>query len=590
MTILRQRAGTMVDRVLVRSRCGDPLAAQQKIGSLLRNSELHSSSLAPAAVLIVRKLRGQEPATGWLNYKSIYLPTEWQESATRDLDRLAAGAARPALAFVPASAQAVLFADYAELLACLAQDWLRRNLRTNWWWSTFLKHSTPEASVHREWMQSPEFLPAALEILAVWQCAADFVGRLPDNVVLRLLDGVVTRFAVPRLVQTDGALEASTSSLEKHATKQAEESWLPLAPEAITRGLAPAKRILLAQALMLRRAPALARTVSFQQQLARWWFWEEHVDELHAEQEPRAEEESAEARATIASKDSALYAPPLPSDQQSNGMPLAADRIQDVRTTRDIAVSLSEFLTNEIPDVTIPGPLSVDPVAYEKTIEAFARTTPSSIQTAFGGIFFLLNIALGLKLYADFTCPRGGNLELDVWDFLYLLGEQFVSPRKQADTVFDLLIKLSGRTTGQEPGEHFDPPDNWRVPPEWLSAFPEPFEQQEVVCEGRRRLYHPAGFLVSDEACDSAIPPTKPLQRWLNWITAYVEARLKRALGREDAARFLCSIPARVDFTPTHVDVTYPLDLYPVEIRTAGLDRDPGWIPAAGRFVAFHFE
>src|SRR5580700_6995062 len=103
MTILRQRAGTLVDRVLVRSRCGDPLAAQQKIGSLLRNSELHSSSLAPAAVLIVRKLRGQEPATGWLNYKSIYLPTEWQESATRDLDRLAAGAARPALAFVPAS-------------------------------------------------------------------------------------------------------------------------------------------------------------------------------------------------------------------------------------------------------------------------------------------------------------------------------------------------------------------------------------------------------------------------------------------------------------------------------------------------------
>jgi hypothetical protein len=26
-----------------------------------------------------------------------------------------------------------------------------------------------------------------------------------------------------------------------------------------------------------------------------------------------------------------------------------------------------------------------------------------------------------------------------------------------------------------------------------------------------------------------------------------------------------------------------------VSIRIARLDRDPGWIPAAGRYIAFHF-
>ena len=26
------------------------------------------------------------------------------------------------------------------------------------------------------------------------------------------------------------------------------------------------------------------------------------------------------------------------------------------------------------------------------------------------------------------------------------------------------------------------------------------------------------------------------------------------------------------------------------EIRMAGLDRDPGWVPAAGRVISFHFE
>jgi hypothetical protein len=27
----------------------------------------------------------------------------------------------------------------------------------------------------------------------------------------------------------------------------------------------------------------------------------------------------------------------------------------------------------------------------------------------------------------------------------------------------------------------------------------------------------------------------------------------------------------------------------PLQIRFAGLDRDPGWVPAAGRFITFHF-
>jgi hypothetical protein len=587
MTILRQRAYTMVDRVQILSRHADALAAQQKIGSLLRNSELHSSSLPPAAILIVRKLHGQEPETGWSNYKSIYLPAGWQQSATRQLDRLSAIAARPVLAPAPASAPAVLFADYAELLACLAQDWLRGDLRKNWWWSTFLKRRTPEACLQHEWMHSPEFVPAAIEILAAHQCAVEFVRRLPDHIVLQLLDNVVAAFAIPRLVQPAGEHESSIPTRKERMTKPADETWLPLVREAFTRGLPPAKRSLLAQALMLRRAPALARAVSFQQQLARW-AEEEHFDDPPAE-------ESADKPKTIAWIDSARNDPHHPPHQQDNTV---VDRIQSPHTAYDLPASRAEFATGEIPGVSIPAqhaadliaPKNADLIAPRKKIEAFGLLAPSCIQTALGGIFFLLNVAIHLKLYADFTCPRGGNLELDVWDFLYLLGQRFVSPERQADAVFHLLTELSGRSTGEEPGEKFIPPDSWRLPPHWLDAFPETFEQQEVVCNGRRLLHHPGGFLLVDEPLGTPIRATQPLLRWLNWIAPYIEARLVRALGRNDAAQFLCSIPARVDFTPTHVDVSYPLDFYPVEIRTAGLDRDPGWVPAAGRFLAFHFE
>jgi hypothetical protein len=73
----------------------------------------------------------------------------------------------------------------------------------------------------------------------------------------------------------------------------------------------------------------------------------------------------------------------------------------------------------------------------------------------------------------------------------------------------------------------------------------------------------------------------------------YVRARLQCAMQIADAnalGRFLCAHHASVFVTGTHVDILLALDALPIEIRLAGLDRDPGWVPAAGRFIAFHFE
>jgi hypothetical protein len=47
---------------------------------------------------------------------------------------------------------------------------------------------------------------------------------------------------------------------------------------------------------------------------------------------------------------------------------------------------------------------------------------------------------------------------------------------------------------------------------------------------------------------------------------------------------------AKICVTATRVDVTYSLSEHPIELRLAGLDRDPGWIPAGGRILAFHYE
>jgi hypothetical protein len=138
------------------------------------------------------------------------------------------------------------------------------------------------------------------------------------------------------------------------------------------------------------------------------------------------------------------------------------------------------------------------------------------------------------------------------------------------------------------------------LPQDWLEPFPEDYDPKPVLINGRMVVVHPAGFTVLDVPTseNSASEPVDRLQRWVGWMAGYLRARLVRALGREDAradaradaAEFLCHLPAHVSLTLTHLDVTFSLDHHPIEVRMAGLDRNLGWIPAAGRYVAFHFE
>ena len=73
----------------------------------------------------------------------------------------------------------------------------------------------------------------------------------------------------------------------------------------------------------------------------------------------------------------------------------------------------------------------------------------------------------------------------------------------------------------------------------------------------------------------------------------YLRARLLRALNGSEPETLgptLCRARARIFVTADRLDVMLSLEEHPIAIRLAGLDRDPGWVPAAGRSVAFHFE
>jgi hypothetical protein len=50
------------------------------------------------------------------------------------------------------------------------------------------------------------------------------------------------------------------------------------------------------------------------------------------------------------------------------------------------------------------------------------------------------------------------------------------------------------------------------------------------------------------------------------------------------------AVPGRLYVTSSHVDLVLPLAAADLAVRRAGLDRDPGWLPAFGRVVYFHFD
>ena len=143
------------------------------------------------------------------------------------------------------------------------------------------------------------------------------------------------------------------------------------------------------------------------------------------------------------------------------------------------------------------------------------------------GIYFFLNVAIALGFYSDFTSPVQHGLELHVDDFLALAGRRFA-------------------------GESFERDPLWRLLADPARPRPDVLDEDAVV---------------------------QPI----------IDA-LAGALAVDDPPRFLIARAGRVTMTPVHLDVWFSLASHSIEIRRAGLDRDPGWMPAVGRHVAFHFD
>ncbi|MCD9185050.1 MAG: hypothetical protein LUM44_01345 [Pyrinomonadaceae bacterium] len=238
--------------------------------------------------------------------------------------------------------------------------------------------------------------------------------------------------------------------------------------------------------------------------------------------------------------------------------------------------------------------------------------------TRFGGVFYLLNLGIFLSLYRDFTENLAEEIDLNIWDFTALISLEFLGDVVKKDAVWRFLEDWSGRAEGEVLGSGFMPETDWRISTDWLETFQSFRKWSWFTAKNRLIVRHPANFPVIDveltgdfdvqfaaeldkyrkyfdEIENLQMPQAETFtsfERWLSNLTDYIKARLLQALNLENEAEIgeiLFKHTAQVNVSGAHLDINFSLADLPLAVRFSGLDRDPGWIPAAGKFVRFYF-
>ena len=473
----------------------------------------------------------------------------------------------------------MLFRDEVELLTCLTSDLVRGTAGRRWYWRQIARVTAPAgAGLAAAWTARPRWLPACLARLPAAEARAA-VAQLPTPAAATVLRALLTAFDIPewsvaRLAPAFAAPPEPATGADEPPGEPPWRRWLPPTP------LAPPAETLLGVALSLHHAPALVRRPGYAERLTAW-------------------------RAAA----SAPLRPGLPRDDPANRSAHGAEAaaVPSARTgpgTEPAGTGRPETLapSDEAPAEACAGPVTgpadgptagrvADPGANRAGAEAGRLATvtppgpddPAAQQTGNGAapardaawlgegtatrlasLLYLVNFVAWLddeeenEDEDDVGVPAG-------WALVELLGRYLLGDERDefaGDPLWDILAELDGRRRGTPAATRLETDGSLRLPRAWLRRWP------------------------PESATDPGTGlPRSPEERFGHVIGAFVAGQLRsRGIG---VSSF--TVPGRVVVTATHVDVLLSLQHVDLTARLAGLDRDPGWVPALGRIVLFHF-
>jgi hypothetical protein len=592
---------TEIRRVRVASTVSD---AQNRLQRIIAGTDL-SSSLTPAGgILIVKSLADPLPGTLRPSIFSFQPPPAWSNALEDSLEAVFKQAARPGTGTCSGSAPAVFFATEAELLSCLALAAVRGRLFTEWWWRTLLGRDIQRPWTYF-WRAAPELVPAAVDLLErsrQLQPVVQAISVPETQILVTAVDEVfgVTASSVqdslfkPRN-RSPAPLEQDETSLAIRGHSQPTlESSLPLGkplepvlatagqddnlardpPHAIAEILASLTKLagerekvrFFALALTLSRDSVFARRREF-------WDWiEQHLlseqpaiypgDALKKSQVRSHSVREAETRPDEGARDR-VEADHLPPHQTQGDIAAPPGLVE--KAFPSFVEAINGFETKIAPESNrVEG--TFESSCLRKEALALGGDSTSVCHTEFGGIFYLANITISLGLYGDFTQPLHPGIDVSPWDLFFLIGTRALGEEFVADPVASFLGELAGRAR-EKPMPQYEVPRHWQPSDEFV----------------RRELekHHVA----------TARPPGKSFAAWIDWVFDIIAIRVQCAFegGEKITVTELLRQRARSEATATHLRVFYSLATHPLAIRLAGLDRDPGWVPAGGRTILFHY-
>jgi hypothetical protein len=525
--------GTRIGQVRIRANTDDALATRMRGEAALRALDLEPASMPARMILCIRAM--PDPMPGGVDLRSAHAPRpiEWERAARGAVNDALRRAVRPAHNIVPSDTDAVLFADHAELLACAARE-AGNGFLAAWWWPHLLRGTSVESVVF-EWQRRPQYVAAAMELLARSGDVVPFVRQIPPRIAANLL---------LQVLDTHHLATAAREVANVLATSRtAATSPIPLPRSLAIPGLREStgtveQQLFAIATLAIRRLPSLLRSPEAARALFETIAPTQSTPPRTATGTPHPTP-TIEAREEHTPASEPATKPNVPNSlrtehPQTTSPPAHNSEPSDTETENRRVASNEHRATPQKakpPDIR-EGPANDRRPNTGKTQTPSAqRPTPTplpdTIATRHAGVFFLLNLATALGLYDPYG--REIPLDLDVWDFLALTSRALV-PEIEDDEVWPLLTALAQRTE------------------------------------------------------DDPLPPLD------DELLARVRQSLALVIEDEDAAAFVIHQPGHIAVSAAHLDVTFCLAAHPIEIRIAGLDRDPGWIPAAGRHVDFHFD
>ena len=579
-----------------------PVAARlvlQSLGAEL--AEVLPAALAPQALLMLRRLHLSLPAGALRQWPDAALRQQLRETGRRQLSEAAAQARRPALDGVGDDAPAVLFADEAELLACLARDALRDGgvRLARWWWRDLLQGAWP--NWRSAFDQRPQAVPAARRLLMRGDAGLALALRLA-------LDGAAFDPA-PTLSGQDASPRGAPLATLVGARKPRQQRGIaavkpgssdpPLAAEPVLPGTARAdERAEPDQALRFSakpQAPLAATLMPVRLPLAPAWSAAAARDGVDVARSVDAAAPSHHALPAVASLTVLAATPPAHADASQSHVRRQRSRATAALATMPAQAAAAQAATPlgppatrkaqrherlERPESTAPS--ATHPSAHRPTSLRSARPLPDgaplprpeprtaprpeaahdwplpqALTSPQARLLLLVGALQDDGLYPDFTRPRDAGFPLPIWQLLAALGAQWLGAAAvRRDPLWRALLSRSAARPRLKPAQLAD----W-----WPLAGGEP--------QGA------AG-----------------LAAWLRGYSLALRQRLLLRLAIDDAD-FNAALtaqpgerPARVWLSEAEIVAVFDLNHHPLVWRLAGLDRDPGFLPSAGMSLRYRFE